>query len=114
MKFDLHKPCRDCPFIIDSPMVLAPGRMQGIVSSIMRDDWQVFPCHKTTHHGEDGDEATGDEQACAGALAYTLKHAGMLPVLARVAIARGQLTLESVQANRHLLEAPGKWKADSR
>jgi len=64
MKFELTKPCANCPFRKDKPFHLCPARAEEIVDSLTRKG-QTFPCHKTT-------EATGktekDHQHCAGAL----------------------------------------------
>lgn len=67
MKFNLKKPCANCPFRNDIPKQqgwLGEDRAQGIVDSII-DLQQSFPCHKTTDL--DG-ERSGKEQHCAGAL----------------------------------------------
>jgi len=118
MNFDLKRPCKDCPFIIDTSMALSPGRMLGIAEAL-RDDWTVFPCHKTTHlRGDDEDDGEddapgytydGSEQACMGALAFTLREHGMLPVMARIACARGTLDVATIKANEPLVEQPGNW-----
>lgn len=113
MKFDLRKPCKDCPFIKNTPMHLSPGRMDGIVEAI-KDDLTVFPCHKTTQFDEteDGEDITvrhDKEQACAGALAYSLKHYDRIPVLARLAILMKSISLRDIERNFDTLEEPGKW-----
>lgn len=116
MKFDLKKPCGNCPFIKGTSMVLRPGRMLGIVRAL-RNDYTVFPCHKTTRFDEDenGDTSTvphAKEQACMGALAYTLEHMGRIPVLARIAIASGDLTIERIESNFERNTPPGEWRTD--
>jgi len=67
MKFDLKKPCKDCPFIKGSSTntTLEEGRLRGIVEDIQDNDMS-FTCHKTL--GYDGKEAS--EQHCAGAMIY--------------------------------------------
>lgn len=113
MNFTLKKPCSNCPFIKGTTMVLNPGRMEGIVEHL-RDDYNVFPCHKTTQHDEteEGESITvphEKEQACMGALAYTLKHHKNLPVMARIAIRFGKLDPKQIEVNFKNLEEPGKW-----
>lgn len=67
MKFDLKKPCKDCPFIKGSStnVTLEEGRLSSIVEDIQYRD-SSFVCHKTL--GYDG--KTVPEQHCAGALIY--------------------------------------------
>lgn len=113
MKFDLKKPCKQCPFIKGTTMALSPGRMEGIVESL-RSDYNVFPCHKTAQHDEDeeGNSITvphENEQACMGALAYAYQHHGVTPVLARLAISRGETNLKLIAHTIDRLEEPGKW-----
>ena len=86
-------------------MKLRPGRMEGIAESLMS-DFNVFPCHKTTH----GDAP--EEQACMGALAYGLREYGQLPVLARLAIRSGQLDPKNLEKCMGKIEKPGEWEID--
>lgn len=123
MKFSLKRPCRDCPFIVDTTMILQPGRMAGIAESL-RDDHNVFPCHKTTNstRGDDWDDAgdderdsdgyvyDGNEQACMGALAFTLREHDMIPVLARIAVILGDLSIDTIRANLPAVEANEGWR----
>lgn len=112
MNFDLKRPCHNCPFIRDTEMVLRPGRMQGIAQTL-ECDYQVFPCHKTTHHyeseEEDGYMCDGREQACMGALAYTLRFHGRLPVAARIAAIRNPELVSVICNNFDDIEEPGHW-----
>lgn len=112
MNFDLQKPCKDCPFIKGTSMVLRPGRMASI-SRDLKNDYSVFPCHKTTHRREENEDGSyafsGQEQACMGSLAYTLKTHGHIPVLARLAIGRGEVTLAQIEGNIDCIEEKGKW-----
>jgi hypothetical protein len=109
VKFDLKKPCKDCPFIKGTTMKLRPGRMASITRDL-RNDYVVFPCHKTTKHDDDGELVQRErEQACMGALAYSRAHLPQLPVLARIAIARGETTLECIEANLDAIENPHQW-----
>lgn len=69
MKFDLVRPCADCPFRSDKKFHLARGRAREILRGITRED-KTFSCHKTNaRDDEDGDLVeTADSQHCAGAL----------------------------------------------
>lgn len=71
MRFDLKKPCKDCPFIVGSSTnrTLAEGRITEIVKDITEEN-ATFSCHKTINYDE-RDMST--EQHCAGALIYAKK-----------------------------------------
>jgi hypothetical protein len=78
MKFDLLKPCADCPFRRDTQKGwLGKPRAEEIADALLRDD-KTFACHKTVHHHDeefdsvDADERRVEEenrQHCAGAIA---------------------------------------------
>jgi hypothetical protein len=59
----------------------APGRLDGIVETLVSDDRSAFHCHKTVHNGRTGGEwdeegnyaASGHESMCAGAMIYLEK-----------------------------------------
>jgi hypothetical protein len=85
-KFDpyaLKKPCANCPFLKDRSKAidLQPGRVTGIINSLILDHASGFSCHKTTHRGDyvetdDGEEIYvpgGSELECAGAMAVLEK-----------------------------------------
>lgn len=95
MKFELKKPCKNCPFLKDSVSPFNKGwlsshRAQGIVDSLVKDGG-TFPCHKTVNYDYEDDiaelEELGEEEAakniykkkiegsqyCAGALILMLK-----------------------------------------
>lgn len=69
MKFDLKKPCKDCPFRNDIHPFLSRERAEEIASSLER---HTFPCHKTVDYSHDDDEGAGrvhsNSQHCAGAM----------------------------------------------
>jgi hypothetical protein len=69
MKFDLRRPCDNCPFRTDINFPLERERVEEIVDSITRQD-QTFACHKTTKHCPETGEhiPSKKEQHCAGAL----------------------------------------------
>lgn len=64
MKFNLKKPCKDCPFVKGSSTntTLAEGRLDGIVHDILHD--ASFVCHKTL------EKEWNEQEHCAGALIY--------------------------------------------
>ncbi len=64
MKFELKRPCKDCPFVVGSStnISLEEDRIKEIVHSIVDED-ASFPCHKTL--GYDGKRVP--KQHCAGA-----------------------------------------------
>lgn len=72
MKFNLKKPCKDCPFRNDKEHQkgwLGGDRAAEIYDALVSGD--VFPCHKTHDYSEnDGGEFAHqtDHQFCAGAL----------------------------------------------
>lgn len=60
MKFDLIKPCKECPFRTDRPGYLRPQRVDEITDALMAGE--TFQCHKTIDKGE--------PQHCAGATIF--------------------------------------------
>ncbi|OTG87843.1 hypothetical protein [Acinetobacter sp. ANC 3813] len=79
MNFDLRAPCGNCPFRTDVKTNydwLGKGRAEGIAQTLNEN---VFPCHKTTIHDDDGeyDAFNPKEQACYGAI-VVLEHEGKL------------------------------------
>jgi len=75
VKFDLTRPCGNCPFRSDKPFHLLPGRVREILGGGEGRRWwpaQSFPCHRTIVYGdgEDGDETTipPTAQQCAGVM----------------------------------------------
>lgn len=70
MRFDLKRPCKDCPFRKDVTPYLRPDRAAEILDAIERQD-QSFTCHKTISGEQQSDEGyvPGEtDQFCAGAL----------------------------------------------
>ena len=68
MKFDLKKPCADCPFRTDVTPYLHLERAEEIVDGLTHQQ-QTFTCHKTNSQSDDGETIeTEDSQHCAGAL----------------------------------------------
>jgi hypothetical protein len=64
VKFNLKKPCKDCPFIQGSTtnVTLAEGRLKEIAGSLMQG--MSFTCHKTL------ELESSRQEHCAGALQY--------------------------------------------
>lgn len=64
MKFNLKKPCKDCPFLKGSStnITLDEERLDGIVSDIRND--MSFTCHKTL------ELPSREQQHCAGTLVF--------------------------------------------
>ncbi|MDH2069477.1 hypothetical protein [Pantoea sp. GD03673] len=95
--FRLKAPCVNCPFLKAGGIELNPGRLEGIKSHLLRDDFSSFYCHKTTHHtgeeeGEDGGVYTpsGKEAHCAGAVAFLLSR-GRHNIAMRLAFIEGHI-----------------------
>lgn len=66
MKFDLRRPCPDCPFTTTCLSGwLGRARAQEIADAVSRED-KTFACHKTTRSGGSR-KARANEQQCAGA-----------------------------------------------
>ncbi len=102
MRFDLKRPCANCPFRPDGEAIeLRPGRLESIVAELRADDHVVFQCHKTAH----GARPKGEESACIGALAFMWREGRDLPVFARVGIALGWLSVEDIERARHDIRA---------
>lgn len=78
MKFNLKKPCADCPFRTDITPFLTPRRATEIADALLIQD-ATFACHKTVNYqdDEDGEEyddsfhtPSADEEHCAGAMIF--------------------------------------------
>lgn len=71
MKFDLVRPCGDCPFRSDKPAYLRPERVREILGGGEGRAWWPacsFPCHKTIEYHEDGTTIPPSAQQCAGVM----------------------------------------------
>ena len=95
----MTKPCANCPFLKEGYIDLRPGRVRGIVDSIMASDFCGFPCHKTTDFGTTEQGAKVKE--CAGAMIYRMK-AKRISVLMRVCW-EGQKGYEKLMRNAALV-----------
>jgi hypothetical protein len=75
MRFDLTRPCKDCPFRSDTrPFGLAPERVREILGDARkgtRQWWPApsFPCHRTIEYLDDnGVRYSPNSQQCAGVM----------------------------------------------
>ena len=72
MRFDLTRPCGNCPFRSDRPFHLNPERVRGILGGDRHGQWwpaESFPCHKSIIYTDDGETITPDSaQQCAGVM----------------------------------------------
>lgn len=62
MRFDLTRPCGDCPFRSDKPFHMRPDRVRQILGGARGTAWwptPSFPCHKTIEYG--GGYIIGDD-----------------------------------------------------
>lgn len=78
--FRLKRPCKNCPFRKTGAIKLQPGRLHGIIATLIDNDHTTFQCHETVHGptGGEWDEenqyvASGQEAMCAGAMIYLEK-----------------------------------------
>lgn len=80
MRFDLKKPCDNCPFRRKGGVrYLAPVRVREIAHAMLDSQGSTFACHKTTVEEEDDEgmsrrSTTARSQHCAGALIFAEKH----------------------------------------
>ena len=88
------RPCSNCPFRHDGAgIVLHPGRLEGIVTDLLKDDQQTFVCHKTLET---------ERMTCAGAVGLMSK-LNRLPVIARLGLAVGVITLKDIEARAEMV-----------
>ncbi|MBR8426186.1 hypothetical protein [Burkholderia cenocepacia] len=104
--FRMKRPCKNCPFLKEGGIELAPGRMEDIVGHLYASDENTFDCHETVHSDKFGgtwDDETGNyrpsgkEAHCAGAAAF-LQKTGMSSKWMRIAYVTGALDLDQVRA----------------
>jgi hypothetical protein len=76
MKFDLTKPCDQCPFRRGTPIRLTEARVHEIASTMLSAQGGTFPCHKTIDYDKFEDDGDLDPHAshCVGALVFAEKH----------------------------------------
>lgn len=111
--FKLRRPCANCPFLKNGAISLAPGRLEGIVDTLMTDDHSTFQCHKTVHSARTGGEwdddgnyvSSGQESMCAGAMIY-LEKTGRPTVAMRIGRAVGIYQPELLEPHFDLVIDP--------
>jgi len=75
MKFDLYKPCSDCPFLRKGGIRLTLPRVREIAGAMLDSQGSTFVCHKTTGSNDEGDSViTKNSRHCAGALIFMEKN----------------------------------------
>lgn len=87
MKFDLRRPCAECPFRNDRPGYLTEERAEEIADAVTSSRGSTFTCHKTTipDPASDGEMMDGpNAQHCAGALILAEK-GGTVGQMVRIA-----------------------------
>ena len=71
MRFDLLKPCSNCPFLKKDGIRLMLSRVREIAGAMLSTQGATFTCHKTTIEAGDGEIVDGrDARHCAGALIF--------------------------------------------
>lgn len=111
MKFDLKKPCDNCPFRNDKFFYLSLARKVQIAKSLERGE--NFSCHKTINYDEwdyepDRQTCGEDEQFCAGALIICLK-GDYLPQLPRIAERLGVLKVDELDMDAPVYDSFDEW-----
>lgn len=105
MAHHTKRPCANCPFRADGQGIeLRPGRVEGIVQGLLRDDMSTFVCHKTLDT---------ERQTCAGAVGVLYK-LGRLPVITRLALATGVIQQSDVEASARMVIDPATLKLQPR
>lgn len=113
MNFKLKKPCNNCPFLKEGAIDLSPGRLEGIITTLM-DDQNHFLCHKTVYNAKTGGnrnedtgryEHSGEESQCVGSMVYLLK-TGRPNVSMRLGAALKILSYDEMEAQSDLIISP--------
>lgn len=108
MKYDLTKPCKDCPFRKDIRAYLNPERAQEICESII-DDQQTFSCHKFNGFDDDGVTIEGERaQHCAGAMIF-LEKIDRPNQMMRIAERLGMYDRTKLQMDAPVFESPDEF-----
>ena len=75
-RFDLVRPCGDCPFRRDTPCHLGPDQAEALMEGMIYQG-DGFMCHKTVPYDDPetytGGRPTPDGQHCAGAMIFLEK-----------------------------------------
>ena len=103
MKYDLKKPCDNCPFLRTGGVRLTAQRIEEIAGGILGWNGKTFACHKTTIDVED-DEGLGargdgpETRHCAGALIFAEKNQGSTQLM-RIAERLGRYNRQELMGN---------------
>lgn len=100
MKFDLKKPCSDCPLRSDIESYLTKKRAKQIVFEVFNRD-RTFTCHK--YAKSLGHE--GEEQHCAGMLILQEKN-GSANQMMRIAERLGFYNYKKLEMDSPIFETP--------
>lgn len=85
MKYELRRPCNNCPFRTDVEPFITHGRARELVAALVRSE---FTCHKTTVSVDDDEGGSSridgpNAQHCAGAL-IMLEHVNQPSQMMRI------------------------------
>lgn len=85
MKFDLHRPCSDCPFRSDIDFYLSPARVLDILTGVLQEQ-ETFTCHHTIsgQRRRQGYTPGANDQHCAGIL-LLIHHEGFAHSMLQIA-----------------------------
>lgn len=75
MRFDLYKPCSNCPFLKKGGIGLSADRVREIAGAMLDSQGATFACHKTVEYDDEGEDMrdTKGQRHCAGALMFAEK-----------------------------------------
>lgn len=94
-EFRLNKPCKDCPFLKEGAIYLSPGRLAGIIQTLLADDACVFFCHTVRKK----------KAYCLGAMVY-LDKCGRPNIPMRIARAFNELPQGRIERHKGLIIDP--------
>lgn len=108
MRFDLTRPCGNCPFLKKGGVRLSSARVSQIASAMLSSQGATFACHKTTIDVpcDDGDEdriETRDSRHCAGALIFAEKNQNATQAM-RIAERLRMYDAQAVMADRDAVD----------
>lgn len=105
--FRLRKPCGNCPFRKVGAIDLAPGRVEGIVRDLLKDDRASFECHKTACARRGTARRKAESAMCSGAAAILMK-LGRPNIAMRLAFATGDVRPEDLERlSDAVIDLPG-------
>jgi len=107
MKWDMQKPCDNCPFLKKGGIRLTEGRVRELAQNILNDQGGTFPCHKTTVDSGDDEcdlVATENSSHCAGALIFALRNGNMTQMM-RIAQRLGMFKPDDLMAQKRVVSS---------